>query len=564
MGEVYVAEQLSTGKQRALKMLHPELAHYPALRARFAQEARVASLIDSEHVVEVVAAGVDASTGRPWLAMELLDGVDLARMVATSGPVDPRMVRDMMAQICHALAAAHRAGIVHRDLKPENIFVARSRQQSVPFKVKVLDFGIAKLLAEARSASHTTSAMGTPLWMAPEQSDGRAAVGPQADVWALGLLVFWMLTGVCYWREASAPTASVMTLMREVLAHPLEPASVRAQEYGRGDRIPAGIDRWFAACVARDPQQRFPNAEHAMAALGAALPATAGPYTGLVWPAGAGVTPPFGPSTAATPGPYGASQPGLASTAGPAAKSSRWAWIAGLAGVAIVLGLGVVSVGGGLLAWYLGAFGSTRNTSAPSEAQGPDLSGGYTISEGMNPPGGGMYRGTVLITRQADAYRVAWTIMGGQGYEGTGVTLDRTLAVGFAQGQAYGVCAFRIAGGKLAGPCVASTDASHTFEEHLAGPATLSGVYAIEKSRAGRRGTVTIAPHGDVYDVTWGTDAGGARGVGIKRGEQLLVGWSDGPGSCGVVAYGVASGQLSGPWAMRGGDQTGRETIVKQ
>ncbi len=551
MGEVYVAQQLSTGKHRALKLLHAELAQFPSIRARFAQEARVASLIESDHVVEVIAAGVDASSGRPWLVMELLEGSDLGRLVVAQGPLDVRTVHQLMLQACHALSAAHRAGVVHRDLKPENLFVARSRQQNVPFKVKVLDFGIAKLLAEARSG-HTTRAMGTPLWMAPEQADGGRPVGPQADVWALGLIVFWMLTGRSYWREAASPAASIVVLMREVLVEPIVAASTRAMEFGVGDRIPPAIDPWFASCVTRDPALRFPDAGHAMAALEAVLGLSATGSIASSWPSSrAGISMPLAIAPAVTPAVAGGSTGGLVASRPGAPGARSWIWAGVLAGV-VLLGIGLVSAIGAGVAWQLGAFDGGDDAS--------NLAGSYRITDSQNPQGGGAYSGTVLVTRQASAWQVAWSITGGQGYAGVGLVLGRTFAVGFSQGRVHGVCAYRVDGGTLDGECTGSLDEGKVTREKLEGPPGLSGTYQV----VGRKGTVLLVPHGDTLDVTWATDGGARHGVGIRKGDQLLVGWARPARGYGVVAYEIGQREMSGGWAMAGDARLGRETLVRQ
>jgi serine/threonine protein kinase/predicted DsbA family dithiol-disulfide isomerase len=258
MGVVYVATQLSTGRQRALKLMHPTLVQNERMRRRFEQEARVGSRIDSEHVVQVIAAGVEPKSGMPWIAMELLEGEDLQRLVDRRGPLGLEETAQLFAQVCHGLAAAHRAGVVHRDLKPENVFLMHARREGAALTVKLLDLGIAKIVAESRPAD--TAAIGTPLWMAPEQAGG--AITPAADVWSLGLLVFWMLTGKCYWLSANGPAdrQSVISVLREVAVEPLEPASVRARKLGARPELMAGFDAWFARCVARDPAERFPNA----------------------------------------------------------------------------------------------------------------------------------------------------------------------------------------------------------------------------------------------------------------------------------------------------------------
>jgi len=265
MGAVYVAEQQSTGRKRALKLMHPSLVSDTKLRERFEQEARVGAKIPSDHVVQVIAAGVDEASGAPFIAMELLEGEDLAATLARQGTLTPEEVGAILEPVCHALGAAHEAAIVHRDLKPENIFLSRAQGAGRSYDVKLLDFGIAKLTAEARTMA--TSAVGTPLWMAPEQTDPRAKIMPSADVWSLGLLAFAMLTGRSYWRVASEEGVGVQALLREVLFEPLAPASVRAVELGVKVPLPAELDGWFSRCVDRNPAARFPTAKEAWMAL---------------------------------------------------------------------------------------------------------------------------------------------------------------------------------------------------------------------------------------------------------------------------------------------------------
>ncbi|MFT3767571.1 MAG: protein kinase [Minicystis sp.] len=175
----------------------------------------------------------------------------------------------MYAQLCHALAAAHAAGVVHRDLKPENIFLAASHREGSTFTVKVLDFGIAKVAAEAKTSS--TAAIGTPLWMAPEQTAAHSTVGPQTDVWALGLIAFRMLTGRVYWVAANDENANTASLMREILFEPVIPASERAAQLGVAGLLPPGFDSWFGCCVHREMNARYPNAAEARAGLAALL-----------------------------------------------------------------------------------------------------------------------------------------------------------------------------------------------------------------------------------------------------------------------------------------------------
>lgn len=276
MGAVYVVEQISTAAPRALKIIHPHLVLDPTLRARFEREAQVGAKIRSDHVVQVLAAGLDAATQMPWIIMELLEGESLAALAVRCGPLPSSYVNEVFTQLCHALSAAHRAGIVHRDLKPENIFIGLAQRAGALFTLKVLDFGIAKTIADAQTKM--TDAIGTPLWMAPEQTVAGHAIKPSTDVWPLGLIAFYLLTGRIYWRGA-ATGANPMMLLREVAFEPLESAHARARDYGCADRLPPGFDAWFAQCVTRDLNARFSSAAEAQAALAGVLRAPAEPPT---------------------------------------------------------------------------------------------------------------------------------------------------------------------------------------------------------------------------------------------------------------------------------------------
>ena len=297
MGALYVARQRSTGALRALKLMQPELVRSPGMREKFEQEARIGARIDSDHVAQVLAAGVDPGTGAPWIAMELLRGETLAFRVERSGPLAWAEVVAIFAQMGHALGRAHRQGIVHRDLKPENVFLAAPRVVGVALMVKLLDFGIAKVVAESQTTQ--TGVIGTPAYMAPEQYQGRG-ISPATDVWALGLIAFYLLTGKSYWRNATGSTSGPASLMYETCMDPLVAASTRAAELGAAQRLPPGFDAWFARCVAREPQDRFGTVDDALAsmrALGAAQAAGRTPPTGTIAgaPAAGLWTPPDAP-----------------------------------------------------------------------------------------------------------------------------------------------------------------------------------------------------------------------------------------------------------------------------
>lgn len=267
MGALYVAEQLSTASHRALKLLRREYVSDETLFKRFEREAQMAARIKSEHVTQIIASGVDEKLQVPWIAMELLEGQTLGDHVDESGPLPKVMVRQIFEQLCHAIAAAHSLGIVHRDLKPQNVFLGEARRVGAQKMVKVLDFGVASIVAE--SLTLLGSPLGTPNWMSPEQARGEA-VTTATDVWALGLIAFYMLTGRLFWRSCLNPN-NQLGVMREIVGEPVPIASMRALELGAGDRIPKGFDEWFAQCVARPPEERFVNANAAYAALAQAL-----------------------------------------------------------------------------------------------------------------------------------------------------------------------------------------------------------------------------------------------------------------------------------------------------
>ena len=257
MGAVYIARQRSTGRRRALKVMHPQLVRDPKNRERFLAEARVSAGIRSAHVVEIIGAGVDPLTSTPWLAMELLDGETLQQRLDRTGVIHPRELAEMFAQIGEALGAAHDVGVVHRDLKPDNLYLTRDSSARFGWSLKILDFGIAKVLQDLRASATATAQLGTPLYMAPEQAESTGRVRAATDVWAVGLIAFYALVGKPYWLAANTPDAGITALMKELLFDPIPSASVRAANYGAREAIPAEFDGWFAQCVAREATERF-------------------------------------------------------------------------------------------------------------------------------------------------------------------------------------------------------------------------------------------------------------------------------------------------------------------
>jgi len=265
MAAVYLAEQLSTGTERALKVMDPQSLSDPKAVERFEREARASGSIDSDHVVRVVGAGSDPKTGLLWIAQEYLPGKLLSDFLEEQPYPDTQELREIIEQLFHAVSAAHRAGIVHRDLKPENIFLAEARRAGITHDVKVLDFGIAKIL-RVMDAVATAAGLGTPLWTAPEQGTPGYVVEPSADVWALGLIVFRLITGRIYWRHMQ-PGSSAVDIAQEIIQGQIDKASERAVELKSPVILLPSFDAWFAKCVHRNPRKRFVDAGQAYAEL---------------------------------------------------------------------------------------------------------------------------------------------------------------------------------------------------------------------------------------------------------------------------------------------------------
>lgn len=267
MGAVYEVVQNATGQTRALKVLHCWLADDDRVRQLFIDEARLGSRIDSEHVVQVIDAGVALPEGVPWYVMEFLRGETLGEAVVRRGALPLAEVIALFEPIAHALGAAHRAGIVHCDLKPGNLHLAESRRADAHRTVKVLDFGIAHVLPALRTSVESIMPHGSPGWLAPEQMTSGGRVTLATDVWALGLIAFYALTGGSYWRWFEMYPA----ILAEIEASVLEPASVRAASLPGRTAPPPGFDGWFARCVDRDPARRFRDANECLEALRAVL-----------------------------------------------------------------------------------------------------------------------------------------------------------------------------------------------------------------------------------------------------------------------------------------------------
>ncbi len=268
-GFVYEVLDRTSGWRRALKTLAPHVAS-SGRGDEFRREIQASAEVPSGHVVEVIDAGVDVASKRPWLLMELLEGETL-RERGQRGPMDVAEFTEVFSQLGHAMMAAHGKGVLHLDLKPSNVFLARPRREGAKVTLKVLDFGIARRVAKGLSHVNVSKAMGTPEWMAPEQT-GTGALRPSADVWAIGLLAFHAFTGKEFWRAQNHASGqkNPMAVWEEVITSStvgMVPASIRARELGVAVEFPPGFDAWFARCVAYEQDQRYRDANEAIPAL---------------------------------------------------------------------------------------------------------------------------------------------------------------------------------------------------------------------------------------------------------------------------------------------------------
>ncbi|TKC95261.1 serine/threonine protein kinase [Polyangium fumosum] len=267
MGAVYEVVHLETERRRALKVMLPHLVQSDELRDRFRQEARVAAQIDSAFIVDVFDAGIDEGTQMPFLVMELLRGEELGKRLQRLGRLLPQEVVQYLWYTALALDKTHKANIVHRDLKPENLFL--NELDDGPPKIKVLDFGIAKFIAEGGTHANATRSLGTPLYMAPEQFRPGSPVSPATDLYALAMMAYKLLVGATYWEEEKKANSNVFGFAAAVANGPQELATARALR--QGVVLPTAFDTWFQQAAAMEPAQRFHSASAQINALASAL-----------------------------------------------------------------------------------------------------------------------------------------------------------------------------------------------------------------------------------------------------------------------------------------------------
>ena len=254
---VHAAVDRATGRRVAVKLAVVADHDPEQLRLRFEREAAALSVIASEHLVELIAAGATPD-GRPFLVLERLEGRDLQEIVADLGPLPPEQVARIISQAATALELAHGLGIVHRDLKPANLFLHTAPEQRGV--VKVLDFGM--VVDVGGPVDRDKDAFGgTPLYMAPEQVRGQLSrIGPATDIWALAFVTLTLLTGEVYWEAATTHD-----ILRAIEASSLAAPSTR------WPWLPPAFDAWFARSTRRVPERRFRSVAEQAAQLTRAL-----------------------------------------------------------------------------------------------------------------------------------------------------------------------------------------------------------------------------------------------------------------------------------------------------
>jgi serine/threonine-protein kinase len=264
MGEVWRARHRLLARPAAIKLMRPAVlggstpGRQSELQSRFEREAQATASLRSPHTIQLYDFGV-AEDGAFYYVMELLDGFDLETLVERFGPIPPARAVHLLKQVCHSLAEAHAARMIHRDIKPANVYVCRYGRE-VDF-VKVLDFGLVKSQDTTRRASvditehHAVG--GTPAFMSPEQAVADRPIDGRSDIYAVGCLAYWLVTGQLVFTGRTA----VETILQHVQATPV-PASQRTEL-----QIPASLDRLILDCLEKNPENRPATADAVTARL---------------------------------------------------------------------------------------------------------------------------------------------------------------------------------------------------------------------------------------------------------------------------------------------------------
>ena len=254
MGVVVAATHLQLGQLVALKFMLKAALKYPDNVARFEREARAAVRLRSDHVAKVTDVG-RLDDGAPYMVMEFLEGEDLDRYMRVRGPLPVQLAVDFLLQAAEAIAEAHSLGIVHRDLKPKNLFLTQ-RLNGEPL-VKVLDFGVSKIVgAEELSLTQTTQVLGSPSYMSPEQLRASRDVDQRTDIWALGAILYELITG-----QVPFPASTLTQLTAMVIAEPPRPIESIRQD------VPIDVRMIIMRCLEKKAEMRYQSVADLAAAL---------------------------------------------------------------------------------------------------------------------------------------------------------------------------------------------------------------------------------------------------------------------------------------------------------
>jgi serine/threonine-protein kinase len=255
MGEVWRARHRMLARDAAIKLIQPDLLSRDSgkdaemMRRRFEQEARSTASLRSPHTVALYDYGVTEDSVF-YYVMELLDGIDLETLVKKFGPQPPARVIYILRQVCLSLADAHRRGMIHRDIKPTNILLCRMGSE-YDF-VKVLDFGLVKVKHRAEAGMTLDGAMlGTPAHMAPELALGKPEIDGRTDLYGLGCVAYWLITGHPVFEQKGS-AALMLAHLNEIPIRPAERSSVP---------VPASLDRIIMMCLAKEQTLRPASAE---------------------------------------------------------------------------------------------------------------------------------------------------------------------------------------------------------------------------------------------------------------------------------------------------------------
>ncbi len=246
MGIVVAARHILLDERVALKFLLPEALANGEAVGRFIREARAATRIKNEHVARVSDVG-QLEDGSPFIVMEYLEGADIATWLVQRGALATEQAVDFVLQACEAIAEAHAQGIVHRDLKPANLFCTTRADGSL--SIKVLDFGISKVTAPTgtdRNLTKTSSVMGSPVYMSPEQMQRSKGVDARTDIWALGVILFELLTGHTPFEAETVPELAI-----KVATEPAPPLRAFRPD------APVALELALARCLEKDRDRRF-------------------------------------------------------------------------------------------------------------------------------------------------------------------------------------------------------------------------------------------------------------------------------------------------------------------